>query len=64
MLRVIPKVLVGASKDVLNTVPCFRCDDCGDVFRDLLPQGLTDVEEALGGNDAPEDAPPTTKLIL
>jgi hypothetical protein len=39
MLKVIPKLVVGAQKDVVVPMPAFRCDDCGAIIEEMTATG-------------------------
>lgn len=39
-LCIIPKLLIGAPQDVLQAIPVFRCDDCGQLAEQFLPEGF------------------------
>ena len=41
MLKVIPKLIVGAQKDVVVPMPAFRCDDCGAIIEEMTATGVT-----------------------
>lgn len=40
LIRRWSKLLLGSPQDHLDFIPAFRCDDCGEVVSDLLPEGL------------------------
>jgi uncharacterized Zn finger protein len=37
VLKKISKLLIGTDKDDIYPIPVFRCDDCGEVLTNLLP---------------------------
>lgn len=39
-LRLIPKLLVGASQDSLMPIPVFECSACGEILQESLPVEL------------------------
>jgi hypothetical protein len=39
MLKVVPKLVVGAQKDVVVPMPAFRCDDCGAIIEEMTATG-------------------------
>lgn len=50
ILRTVSKLLAGTTEDLLQLVPVFRCDDCGELCKEFFPEGMTDVEAKLGMN--------------
>ena len=38
------KLLIGSQDDVIDFIPAFRCDDCGEVFKQMVPTGLPGLE--------------------
>jgi len=39
------RVLTGTPQDHVDLVPVFRCADCGEIFKEFFPVGMTDLEE-------------------
>lgn len=50
LLRKFSKLLTGAPQDSIHMIPVLRCDDCGEVCKDMIPEGLPDIEAKLGLN--------------
>ena len=48
LIRKISKFLTGEPEDRIIPMVIFRCDDCGEVFKDQFPSGMPDVEAKLG----------------
>lgn len=48
LVRKISRLLTGTPTDQIIVVPVLRCSDCGEVLKEVFPQGLPDVEEKLG----------------
>lgn len=48
LLRRISKFVTGQSQDTIFPVQAFRCQDCQTPLFEMFPDGMQDVEEALG----------------
>lgn len=44
MIRRVSKLLIGGPKDAIIPVPIMRCEDCGEVLKDLAPKGIPEFE--------------------
>ena len=42
LMRRIPKLLIGAPKDVIVPINVFACSKCGHVNKEFMPEGLDD----------------------
>lgn len=48
LIRKWSKILTGTPQDYVDLVPAFRCEDCGEILKDMFPRGMQDVESILG----------------
>ncbi len=48
LLRKISKFVTGQNQDTIFPVQAFRCQDCQTPLFEMFPEGMADVEEALG----------------
>lgn len=48
LLRRISKFVTGQTQDTIFPVQAFRCQDCQTPLFEMFPEGMADVEEALG----------------
>ena len=48
LLRKISRIHLTSSQDGFVPVQAFRCMDCGEVCKEMFPNGLSDVEQKLG----------------
>mgnify|MGYP003407457207 CR=1 FL=1 len=48
LVRKISRFLTGLPTDQYTFLPVLRCSDCGEVLREIFPEGMKDVEEKLG----------------
>jgi len=48
LLRKISRFVTGQPQDTIFPVQAFRCQDCLTPLFEMFPEGMTDVEEALG----------------
>lgn len=48
ILRRLSRLHTGRSQDDFIPVQAFRCMDCGEVCKEMFPNGLPDVEQKLG----------------
>jgi len=44
LIRKWNRLLVGTPNDVVDFIPGFRCDDCGEIFKDMIPSDLPGLE--------------------
>jgi hypothetical protein len=52
--RKISRFVTGQTADGVFPVQAFRCQDCRTPLFDMFPEGMADVEEALGITKQPE----------
>lgn len=48
LLRKLSKFVTGQTQDTIFPVQAFRCSDCHSPLLEMFPEGMQDVEEALG----------------
>lgn len=54
LLRKISRFVTGQSQDTIFPVQAFRCQDCQTPLFEMFPEGMADVEEALGITKQPD----------
>lgn len=60
MVRRISRFLTGTPTDQYMFLPVLRCSDCGEILKEIFPEGMADVEEKLG---LTKQNPETAKII-
>lgn len=50
LLRKLSKFVTGQTQDTIFPVQAFRCMDCQSPLLEMFPDGMQDVEQALGLN--------------
>lgn len=45
LIRKWSKFSVGMPNDVIDFIPAFRCDDCGEAFKEMIPSDLPGLEK-------------------
>lgn len=48
LIRKVSRVLTATPNDEIIMIPVFRCQDCGELFKEQFPSGMEDVETRLG----------------
>lgn len=54
LLRKISRFVTGQPQDTIFPVQAFRCQDCQMPLLEMFPEGMQDVEEALGITKQPD----------
>jgi len=54
LLRKISRFVTGQAQDTIFPVQAFRCQDCQTPLFEMFPEGMADVEEALGISKQPD----------
>ncbi len=54
LLRKISRFVTGQSQDTIFPVQAFQCQDCQTPLFEMFPEGMADVEEALGISKQPD----------
>lgn len=45
ILKLIPKIMLGAPTDIPVPIPIWRCTDCGTIAADIVPPGVGTIED-------------------